>query len=226
MMQKIRYTSFILILVFLSCASQAQEKKNLFKAFREISLPEKIWVITHPFSAPKAMRVSSDAAKRADVMKLSPILDGDHRGGQVDAFRHGYWMASLSREINPRKARRLGYAHEKGNKQKFKKLASKNSEGELPDAPNCTMDLHNNDVGILIGKNNPDISNDSLQQLIVQHILEGSFIIIKKDEAGNFLDCDGKPIDLQKYHALWENTKCLVPSNFERPEPLLIPPGQ
>ena len=48
-------------------------------------------------------------------MKLSPLLDKDPSGGQVDAFRHAYWMARLNEEIGKNAAKSLGKAHEKEN---------------------------------------------------------------------------------------------------------------
>jgi len=43
------------------------------------------------------------------------LLDGDASGGQVDAFRHAYWMARLHQEIGKRAAFSLGKSHEKEN---------------------------------------------------------------------------------------------------------------
>lgn len=204
-------------LIILSPLASAQSGKGSIRAFFDLSRAERAWVLTHPFVAPKALKVSRDANNRASLMKSDSLLDGDHRGGQVDAFRHGYWMASLSQEIHPRKARKLGYAHEKGNKRQYTKAVRKKLSGPLPDAPNCTMDLFNNDMGISLGLAHPQIPKDSLQTLVLRAILDGRFIILKKDQAGNFLDCEGFFIDMEEYRFLWENPKCLVPSNFQRP---------
>ena len=95
--------------------------QNRWKEFKKLSRPEKTWVVMHPFAALKAATISYNARKTADSLKTSAILDGDADGGQVDAFRHAYWMAMLCRDIGWRKAYRLGKAHEKGNYLDYKK---------------------------------------------------------------------------------------------------------
>ena len=99
-------------LLFFSAISVSQSN---WKQFKKLSSPKKIWVLFHPFKANKALMVSKEAYRIADSIKKSPLLDGDASGGQVDAFRHAFWMASLTAEIGWRKARKLGVAHEKGN---------------------------------------------------------------------------------------------------------------
>src|SRR5690242_2677899 len=129
-----------------------------------LSAPEKWWVIWHPFVAKKAYRISLEARTVADSLRTSPVLDGDANGGQVDAFRHSYWMARLSQSMCWKKARSLGKAHEKGNYKSFKK--GKMEEGTLPDSASGAMDLYNNKVGIEIGRSMPELPRDSIQRVV------------------------------------------------------------
>nr|WP_223265799.1 hypothetical protein [Vicingus serpentipes] len=157
--------------------------------------------------AKKALKVSQIARLKTDSIKTNNILKGVGNGDQLDAFRHTYWMASLTQIIGQRKAKRLGIAHEKGNKRDFKN--GNKEEGSLPDKISSEMDLFNNEVGLKIGKESPK----NLEQLIVKEIKKGSCKIIKKDENGNFLDCDANVISTESLIGKWDNKKCLVSSN-------------
>src|SRR5258705_12173330 len=86
---------------------------NYKSEFKKLSCAEKHWVFFHPFIAKKAFRLTQQARAASKEMLRSPLLDGDFNGGQVDAFRHAYWMALLTQHMCWRKARWLGKAHEK-----------------------------------------------------------------------------------------------------------------
>jgi len=204
--------TFFLILMS-SLQSEAQDSK--WKRFRQLEGPERRWVITHLFKAKRAFRISMEALHLADSLAQDTILDGDLHDGQVDAFRHAYWMARLTQTIGWRAAKSLGKAHEKSNYKQFKKGLRK-EENALPDKPSSDMDFYNNDTGIQIGLNYPHLPTDSLQQLVIEKIRNGDLIILKKDKQGHYLDKNGNPIDKTQYRR-WETPKCLVPSNFERP---------
>ncbi len=213
---KLRFACVLLILLFWLSEAFSQEKSRR-EYFRELSRPEKWWVITHPFSAGRALEISLHARKISKKMEDHPKLDGDSRGGQIDAFRHAYWMALMTIELNHRRAWRLGYDHEKGNKLQFKNKKGE-YDGHLPTAADCTMDMHNNEAGIAIGLNYPDASRDELKDIILRKLLDGHFIMLKKDSENNFLDCDGNPVSRQEFYHNWEIPVCLVPTSFERPE--------
>ena len=72
-------------------------------------------MLFHPFKATKALEISKEVNRISDSIKKTNLLDGDASGGQVDAFRHAYWMARLKQEIGESAARSLGKAHEKEN---------------------------------------------------------------------------------------------------------------
>ena len=145
------------------------------------------------------------------AMQQDSLLDGDPDGGQVDAFRHTFWMASLSQKMRAKKAWRLGKAHEKGNYCSYKK--GKLEENQVPDSMASVMDLFNNALGIEIGRYQKENSEEELKKLVVTAILDGMARVLAKDKSGNYLDCDGKKIDPALYKGQWSIPKCLVPSN-------------
>ena len=110
-----------------------------FKSFFDLSGPKRTWVLFHPFKAKKSLKISQEANKVADSIAKTNLLDGDGSGGQVDAFRHAYWMARLRQEIGKRAARSLGKAHEKENYLTYKKR--KLEDGVVPDEISSTMDF-------------------------------------------------------------------------------------
>ena len=187
-------------------------QESTFKKFMKMHCPEKMWVITHPFVAKKAWAITQHARQLASEMINDPDLDGDYSGGQIDAFRHGYWMASLSQKIGKQRAYKLGVAHEKGNRIDYEKR--KNEEGILPDSVSCEMDLRNNKVGIQIGHENKNAAPVELQLLIKQAILEGLFWKIKKTTDGRFLDANRNVLSEEDWKGKWTNPKTLVPSTY------------
>ncbi|MEW6468918.1 MAG: hypothetical protein AB1458_08340 [Bacteroidota bacterium] len=172
-------------------------------------------MIFHPFIAKKALRYTQQALHVCDSLKKDSLLDGDENGGQLDAFRHCYWMALLGQHIRPAKAYKLGLAHEKGNREQFEK--GQLEEGALPDSMSSVMDVVNNQLGIQLALANrgskAPLSNADLILFIQHKILKGEMRILLKDEQGRFLTCEGEPIDLSVYKGKWNVPKCLVKSN-------------
>ena len=200
----------LLVLLFftVSISVNAQSK---FKSFFDLSCPKKVWVLLHPFKAVKSLEISKEANRVADSIKKTNLLDGDASGGQVDAFRHAYWMARLHQEIGKRAAFSLGKSHEKENYLTYNKRKLEN--GVVPDKISSEMDLYNNNEGLkLISKGNK-VSEKGLIYRIVNAIKSGNFTIIKKDKKGNFLTCDGRVVSKEELKGKWENNKCLVASN-------------
>lgn len=177
--------------------------------FRKLSCAEKRWVFFHPFVAKKALKVSLEARTVTAELKQQKILKGTGNGDQLDAFRHTYWMARLAQEINWRKAKRLGKAHEKGNYRQFKK--GKLEDDVLPDKISSEMDLFNNEVGIDLGKLN---RGQELKNEVIKLIKEGKCKIIKTDANGNFLDEQNNIIPAEELKGKWENRKVLVNSDY------------
>lgn len=197
---------FLSILFTLQSYSQAS-----LKSFFKLSGPKKTWVLFHPFKATKSLKISKEANRVSDSIKKTNLLDGDAAGGQVDAFRHAYWMARLTQEMGERAARSLGKAHEKENYITFKKR--KLEDGVVPDEISSIMDLYNNEEGIKLISKGSIVSKNGLVYRIINAIKMGKMKIIKKDNNGSFLTCDGKTLKKEELKGKWKNNKCLVNSN-------------
>lgn len=193
---------------FLLAVFKVSAQESNLKKFRRLSGPEKCWVIFHPFVAKKALKVSEKTRLLTKEIQRNGVLKGYGNGGQIDAFRHTFWMATLTQEIGKKRARSLGRKHEKGNYKDYKKRRLE--DGVIPDKISSEMDLFNNEVGIKIGTKSDDLN---LKELIVEAVLKGNCKIIKKDTYDNFLDCDGIYIPIENLKGKWENKKCLVWSN-------------
>jgi hypothetical protein len=202
-----------LSLFFLIFTFQLYSQSN-FKSFFELSGPKKTWVLFHPFKAVKSLEISKEANKVADSIKKTTLLDSDAAGGQVDAFRHAYWMARLRQEIGKSAARSLGKAHEKENYLTYKER--KLEDGVAPDEISSKMDLYNNDQGLKLISKGSEVSKKGVIYRVVNAILKGKMKIIQKDKKGNFLTCDGALISKESLIGKWKNNKCLVGSNLEK----------
>ena len=117
--------------------------------FTGLTPREKLYLLTHPHHI-GTIRDNADKAL-AEARRQFP--GGGQHNGPADAFRHCYWSALLARDIGPDNAKSFTDAHE--------------AYGDNP-AGEKSMDLHNNSVGIAIGKANPH-ADDSV--LIGQCIL-------------------------------------------------------
>ncbi|SEE02380.1 hypothetical protein SAMN04487765_1137 [Tenacibaculum sp. MAR_2010_89] len=202
------FKKILLLLIFTSTSLFSQSNWGKFK---QLSTPKKVWVFFHPFKAKKALLISKEAYRVADSIQKSPLLDGDASGGQVDAFRHAFWMARLRQKIGKKAARSLGRAHEKENYQTFQKR--KLEDGVVPDKISSSMDLFNNDVGLTFTKKGSVASKEGLIYQIINAIHQGRLKIIKKDKRGKFLTCKGAVISNESLQGKWVNNKCLVFSN-------------
>ena len=160
--------------------------------FFALSPPKRTWVLFHPFKAKKALQISKETQQVSDSIKKTDVLDGDASGGQVDAFRHAFWMARLKQEIGESAARSLGKAHEKENYLAFKK--NELEDGIVPDKPSSDMDLWNNEVGLSLVTTRSKISKKGILFRVINAVQQGKMKVIKKDTNGNFLDCDGNII--------------------------------
>ena len=199
---------YVLIFLFsLNIFSQSS-----VNGFFDLSSPEKWWVVTHPFKAKKAYHVSNEVLKSTDSIGRLGIVGSDKNGGQLDAFKHSYWLARLSQVIGSNSAIKLGKAHEKGNHQTFKKHQLE--DGTFPDEISSKMDLFNNDVGVLIVAQNKNLTQKELIDIVISDIKNGKMKIIKKDEFNNFLTCDGVIIPRGSLLGKWKNEKCLINSNM------------
>ncbi len=95
-MKKVLFFYFVL-------ASSILYSQSNWQQFKKLSCAEKTWTVLHVFKAKKAYIVAKEAQHVSDSIAKTPLLDGDKSGGQVDAFRHAYWMARLHQEIGKRR---------------------------------------------------------------------------------------------------------------------------
>lgn len=203
----IRIVFFCLLVFLLGSITNAQSTKSRFS---RLSGPEKCWVIWHPFKAKTALNISLDAIRKTDSLDRDGIIGHDRNGGKLDAFKHSYWMAVMSRQIGEKSALKLGKAHEKGNYKTFKK--GKLEDGFLPDKPSSDMDLFNNEMGVEISSKNSNLTERELISVLIKAIENGDLRILKKTNTV-FLTCQGQVIAEKDLKGKWDNDKCLIPSN-------------
>ncbi len=201
---------FLCLLAFLTSVSQVNVKS--------LSRAEKWWAFKYPFAAKKAKKISVEVIEYCNALAQKDSFCGsDLNGGKLDAYRHTYWMARLCEVMKPRKAYSLGFAHEKGNRQYFKK--HKEEDGVMPDSMMTVMDLVNNQIGIEVGTwlawnpSSGEYSIEKTRQVVMERLKTGDLRILLKDEDGNFRTCDKKKIDMNKYKGKWNVPKCLVKSS-------------
>jgi hypothetical protein len=204
----LKYLLFFSLIIF---SFPVYSQKNL--TFWSLSGPEKWWVITHPFVAGKAKKITTEARIVSEEIRKDSLLDHDSNGGRIDAFRHAYWMARLSQNFCWKKALSLGKAHEKGNYRQFKN-GKKDEEGSLPDSISSAMDLFNNRAGASLGCENASTNKEELKKLIIVQILEGKMVIISKNPQGIPIDCNGNLLEQSTWSGIWDIPKCLIPSGF------------
>ncbi len=181
-------------------------------SFFRLSGPEKCWVFKHPFVAGKARKITIEARNQSKTMESDKRLDGDPDGGQVDAFRHSYWLARLTQQMKTEKALALGVAHEKNARKNFEKKKAV-EENSVQDSIASAMDLYNNSVGARVGSNNKTLQIEPLKQLLVDLILKGEMKKILKSPSGQPLDCHRIILDSTEYVNKWNNSRCLIFSN-------------
>ena len=191
---------FIIIIIFFGFFFQSpgvygQGKKNKL----DISRPEFFWALSHPFKIKKALNASRIALQITDSIEADSSLK-DRSGGQLDAFKHGLWMALLTQEVGRKAALKLGNAHEKANYLNYKRGRPYSSH------KHSVMDSLNNLSGAEFGEKYK--SRKELINEIIDGIRNGDFYMLKKNSSGQYIDCHGNIIiaDLN----LWERNECLI----------------
>jgi hypothetical protein len=200
------------LFLFMLSAAGASAQSTLHK-FKRLSRPEKCWVLAHPFRAEKAMKITAEVLSTVDSVKASGSIGSDIAGGKLDAFKHAYWMASLTVNIGRSRALRLGGAHERGNYIDYKR--HRLEEKILPDSVSSEMDLRNNVNGADAVQPFEHISKEVIQKRILEKLAKGKLVVIKKDSQGNYLYCDGTPVNMNEWLGKWNIPKCLISSGTE-----------
>lgn len=181
--------------------------KAQIKSFQSLSKPEKKWALHHPFVARKALQITKEVLVICQKKDTHLLLDSFVSGGRLDAFRHIYWMACLTKCIGPKKAKELGIAHEKANYVQF--LYRQLEDGDLPDYPSSKMDSLNNLLGIKIGENWRKANAEPNMQEVVSYINKGSCYVLKRNAKGEFLNCSNNVILVSELKK-WRNSKCVM----------------
>lgn len=207
---------FLFLLLFFTALSNNISGQRL----KGVSRPEKWWAVTHPFIANKAYRCTRYVIKVCDSLKKENRIGSDLNGGKLDAFKHTFWMAYLGSNISPKKAYKLGVAHEKGNYLMYKK--GKQEDGILPDSVSGVMDIINNQSGIEIAVNFRIWKKENQVQEMIEYVLiqleKGNLYCLLKNKKGEFISCNGEIIQSATYNKKWGVPKCLVKSNVQTPE--------
>ncbi len=198
-------SKYVYILIAILCFAS-----HLFSQ-HEISKYEYNWAVVHPFAAIKVQKHLGEAMEIYKEVKNAKLLDGYESGGTLDAFRHIFSMAYLSRYVNEKKLRKLGKAHERGNEYFFFK--NQQEFGERADSLACVMDLRNNELGFEIGKINKNVTKDDLKNIVIEQIKAGNAHKLKKNSRNLYVSCQNEPILIENYKGKWFIPKCLIKSN-------------
>lgn len=177
-------------------------------AQQPVSRYEFRWACFHPLAALNIKKQLPQALVVYTEMKQRAIPDAYNSGGKLDAFRHVYVMAFLARKLSPRKLRKLGKAHEKGNERQFRQ--GKQEEGERPDSLASEMDLRNNELGFVLGRAHRTVSDTALKEIVLQAIRDGKAWYLKRNARSEYVDCAGKPLEMALYRESWYVPKCLI----------------
>lgn len=208
-----RFYTLVVFLLLLAGPALQVEACPKDKPWRSASRPERIWSATHPFKAKKVVRCARRAQFITDSLGQANVIT-DRNGGQLDAFRHAYWMALMINEgLGETTVRKIGERHERGNYIDFRK--GKQEDSVRADSMMCVMDLRNNTSGIAIGKQYRDGDKKiSLIELILKGIWNGELAIMSKNAKGEYLDRNGDVIVLSKYAGAWSIPKHIVKSDM------------
>lgn len=177
----------------------------------KLSKYEQQWVLLHPSAAIKIKKHIKESREMYLQVKASEQLDTFDVGGKLDAFRHVYTMAYLTKYVKPHKLRQLGIAHEKGNKLGF--YTNKLEFNERADSLGCQMDLINNELGFKIGQLYKKKNSDDLKNRVIAEINTGNAWHLKRNQQGNYLNCDNEVIDMKSFKKQWFVPKCLIKTN-------------
>ena len=185
-------------------------QNSTIQSFLKLSTAEKKWTMGHVFIAKKAWDITQRCRFVTDSMGKLGIPDRDPSDGKLDAFRHTFWMATLSERIGVRRSLSLGKAHEQGNYRDFKR--KRFEEGNIPDKASTDMDLFNNKIGVGIGMALKGKGEKWIIDSILKAIAKGKMRIVLKDTLGRSCDSTLHPIPLEDLKGKWITPRVLVPS--------------
>ncbi len=106
---------------------------DYYDQYRQLTPQEKTYLFTHPHHA-SIIKENKQNALNETIKRFGY----NRRNDRSDAFRHCYWSAILSRDIGYYNALMFTNAHESD---------PRNPKNEK------AMDIHNNSIGLQIGRN-------------------------------------------------------------------------
>lgn len=133
-------------------------EKGITDIWNSLTETEKRLCIRYPLDALKV-----NTAKNIATSQTEKRFGINGLGDRSDAFRHGMWNAEMTILIGEEKAELFATAHED------KDVTGNEIDGYLKMA-HRNMDLHNNEAGRYIGKENKKASEDELAGIIYQDI--------------------------------------------------------
>ena len=205
-MRRLYYFFFLFVIPLMG-----KSQHSTLNSFFHLSNAEKKWTMGHIFVAKKAWKITEHCRFVTDSLEKLGIPDCDPSGGKLDAFRHTFWMATLSEKIGVRKSLSLGKAHEKGNFRDFKR--NRLEEGDISDRAASDMDLYNNRIGIEIGIALKGATQKYVIDSILNAISKGKMLIVLKDSLRRSCDSSFNPIPEKNIRGKWVTPRVLVPSD-------------
>ena len=129
---------------------------SLYDQFNQLTPQEQSYILSHPHHA-STIKESKESAFKETAMRFG--FNG--KNDRSDAFRHCFWSALLARDLGYSNALQFTTAHES---------SPTNPKDEKE------MDLHNNGVGLEIGRNGG--STALLSQRSMDALTAGKLIVL------------------------------------------------
>lgn len=127
--------------------------------------------------SPTELLALDQTRKLAEKAAIERYGAGTQFDGTADAFRHAYWNALMAERFGQKWADDFATAHEGAPKS-------------LPQA--SAMDLHNNEIGRQVARDNPGVHPLALQRLIDEKLRDGSLMVYDKN--GNLVPSNQVPL--------------------------------
>ncbi len=150
--------------------------RGLIKKWNDLNYKEKD-ILLYDMGFYKVSDIEDNAAV-ATAMTIS-VYGDNGKGDESDAFRHAYWQALNTQDVGVSFTQKWSDAHEYST-----------PVNEL--GTDIYMDIHNNNVGVEIGPNNPKATPDQLKKIVLEEIKKGKMIIINSN--GKLIKSDGTTI--------------------------------
>lgn len=196
-------STFFFLISFCCCFKLQLFPQHLLSKY------ERNWMLAHPLLSAKIYKHLKETTVIYKEVKLNKDLaDTIDSGGKLDAFRHTFTMAYLSRYVKVEKLRTLGQLHEKGNKDNFFKNYTE--YGERADSLACEMDLRNNELGFKIGVNQRELTISQLKMYVLAQIMQGNAWYFKKNSKNDYVSCQNAIVNINDYKNVWHIPKCLI----------------